>query len=86
MYTSTLRTKPGRRDDVVLSYAEQAPGLLQGVLLAIASGIAPAFPLLGEASPAYVRLAHQIARLPEDADPRGPLGDLVAALLDAWRP
>lgn len=83
MYTSTLRTKPGRRDDVVLSCAQQAPGLLREVLLEIAADIAPAFPLLGDESPPHVRLAHQIARLPEDADPRGLLGDLVAALLEA---
>jgi hypothetical protein len=86
MYTSTLPNKPGRRDGVVLSYAQQAPGLLQEVLLEIASDIAPAFQLLGDESPAYIRLAHEIARLPEDADCFGPLGDLVAALLDAWRP
>ena len=86
MYTSTLRTKPGRRDDVVLSYAGQAPGLLQEVLLEIASDIAPAFPLLGNESPAYVRLAHEIAGLPEDADRHGPLGDFADALRDAWGP
>ncbi len=86
MYTSTLRTKPGRRDDVVLSYAEQAPGWLREVLLGIASDIAPAFPLLGDESPAYVRLAHEIARSPEDADRHGLLGNFAAALADAWGP
>ena len=86
MYTSTLPTKPRRRDDVVLSYAQQAPGLLQEVLLEIASDIAPAFPLLGDESPAYIRLAHEIARLPEDADRQGLLGDFADAFGEAWGP
>ena len=78
--------KDNRRDDVLLSHVRQAPGFLVEMLREIASDLAPAHPRFGDAVPGYCRLADEIAELPEDADPRGPLRDLVDALLEAFRP
>jgi hypothetical protein len=80
------RHQGNRRDDVLLSRVRQAPELLAEILREFASDLAEAHRRLGDAVPEYCRLAHEAAELPEDADPRRPLRDLVDALLEAWRP
>ena len=78
--------KAKRRDDMVLSHAREAPALLDELLLDLASDIAPADALLGEASPEYVRLACEIAELSEHTECRGLVDRFLDALRDALRP
>jgi hypothetical protein len=79
-------TTPKRREDVLLSHVQEAPGVFAEVLLEMVNDIAPAYPQFGDTVPEYVRLAHAVAELPEGADPRGPLRDFVDALLNACCP
>ena len=86
MPATDSRRKDNRRDDVLLSHVRQAPGFLIEALREIASGLAPAHAQFGDAVPEYCRFAHEVTELPEDADPRGRLRDLVDALLAACCP
>ncbi len=79
------RCTDNRRDDVLLSYVQQAPELLAEMLLEMAFDLADAYRRFGNAVPEFVRLAHELAVQPDDAERRDLLDRFLDALRDAWR-